>query len=330
MTASSICSCFCIVASLALLSAPATAHVSLEKAETESGKGYKAVIKVPHGCEGQPTIEVRVEIPEGYIGVKPMPKAGWKIETTRGAYASSYGYYHGPLSEGVKTVTWSGGELPDDYYDEFVVAGFIARELKPDPLYFKVYQKCPKGELSWSEIPAEGVDTHSLKSPAASLTLVAASSEGHEHHSSGGNAGQPGGSAAQTIGKLSIEAAWARATPAGAKVGAGYLTIRNTGTEADALVGVRADFAVRSEIHDMTITDGVMRMRELTDGLPIPPGGSVELKPGGLHVMFLDLKSGLKAGETVKVKLKFKSGAEGEAEFSVAPIGASGPEHKHN
>jgi copper(I)-binding protein len=78
------------------------------------------------------------------------------------------------------------------------------------------------------------------------------------------------------------------------------------------------------------MTDGVMRMREVTDGLAIPPGGSVELKPAGLHIMFLDLKTGLKAGETAKAKLKFKSGAEGEVEFSVAAVGASEPEHKHN
>jgi periplasmic copper chaperone A len=75
----------------------------------------------------------------------------------------------------------------------------------------------------------------------------------------------------------------------------------------------------------------VMRMREVADGLTIPPGGSVDLKPGGLHIMFVDLKSGLKAGETVKAKLKFKSGAEGEVQFSVAPIGARAPaEHKHD
>ena len=313
-----------IIMATGSFSTNAQAHVSLEKDEAEIGKGYKAVLKVPHGCEGEPTISVTLDIPEGYIGVKPMPKAGWKTEARRGAYAANYAYYHGAvLKDGVSSVTWSGGELPDDFYDEFTVNGFIARELKPGPLYFKVLQKCPKGELSWSEIPAEGVDAHSLKSPAASLTLVAAATEGHEHH----------GSAAEkstTIGNLAIEKPWARATPTGAKVGAGYLTIRNTGTEADALVAIETDFAGRSEIHDMTMTDGVMRMREVTDGLAIPAGGSVELKPAGLHVMFLDLKTGLKAGETVKAKLKFKSGAEGEAEFSVAPIGAAGPEHKHN
>lgn len=346
MKAPAISSCFCIVASLALLATSASAHVSLEKGEAEIGKGYKAVLKVPHGCDGQPTIAVTLDIPEGYIGVKPMPKAGWKTETARSAYAASYAYYHGAvLEDGVTSVTWSGGELPDDFYDEFVVSGFIARELKPGPLYFKVQQKCAKGEMSWNEIPAEGADPHSLKSPAASLTLVAGSSEAHDH-ASGGSTGESGssvgaaagrgadkaagGGTSLAIGKLAIEAPWARATPAGAKVGAGYLTIRNTGTEADALVAVEADFAGRSEIHDMTMTDGVMRMREVTDGLAIPAGGSVELKPGSLHIMFLDLKSGLKAGETVKAKLKFKSGAEGEVEFAVAPIGAGAPpEHKH-
>jgi uncharacterized protein YcnI/copper(I)-binding protein len=339
-----------------LLVQTAIAHVSLEKDEAEIGKGYKAVLKVPHGCDGEPTIAVKIDIPEGYIGVKPMPKPGWKTETARGPYAASYAYYHGAeLKDGVTSVTWSGGELPNDFYDEFVVSGFIARELKPGPLYFKVRQTCAKGEMSWNEIPAAGVNPHSLKSPAASLALVAANAEAHEHdhaaaggqkqsaggaqkqsaggghdQAAGASTGEAGSSAGQTIGKLDIETAWARATPTGAKVGAGYLTIRNTGTEADALVSIAADVAGRSEVHDMTMVDGVMRMREVADGLAIPPGGSVELKPGGLHIMFLDLKTGLKAGETIKAKLKFKSGAEGEVEFSVAPIGASAPEHKHH
>jgi uncharacterized protein YcnI/copper(I)-binding protein len=325
-----ITSCFRIIASLALLATSAQAHVSLEKDEAQIGKSYKAVLKVPHGCDGEPTVAVTLDVPEGYIGVKPMPKAGWKTETKRGDYAANYAFYHGAvLKDGVTSVTWSGGELPDDFYDEFVVNGFVARELKPGPLYFKVLQKCAKGEMSWSEIPAEGVDPHSLKSPAASLTLVAATAEGHDHHGSGGSSGQAGGND-QAIGTVAVEKPWARATPAGAKVGAGYLTLRNTGSEADTLVGIDADFAGRTEIHDMTMTDGVMRMREVPDGLAVAPGGTVELKPGGLHIMFLDLKSPLKAGEPVKAKLKFKSGAEGEVEFSVAPIGAEAPEHKHH
>ncbi len=78
------------------------------------------------------------------------------------------------LKDGISSVTMVGRRVARRLYDEFIVNGFIARELKPGPLYFKVLQKCPKGELSWSEIPAQGADPHSLKSPAASLTLVAA------------------------------------------------------------------------------------------------------------------------------------------------------------
>ena len=117
---------------LLALSVPAHAHVSLEQREATRGASYKAVLKIPHGCDGEATHTVRVDIPEGFIGVKPMPKPGWAIKTTRSAYAQSYGYYHGPLGEGVTTIEWSGGSLPDDYYDEFVAAGFLARELKGD------------------------------------------------------------------------------------------------------------------------------------------------------------------------------------------------------
>lgn len=309
-----------------MLAQSAAAHVSLEQGEAEIGKSYKAVLKIPHGCDGEPTIAVKIDIPEGYIGVKPMPKPGWKTETARGSYAANYAYYHGAvLKDGVSSVTWSGGELRDDFFDEFVVSGFIARELRPGPLYFKVQQKCANGELSWSEVPAAGADPHSLKSPAAILTLVAGDAGEHtRHHAAAGPASNV------TIGKLEIDTAWARATPAGATVGAGYLTIRNTGSEPDTLVGIEADFAGRAEIHEMSMTDGVMRMRQLENGVAIPAGGSAELKPGGTHIMFLDLKSPLKAGEQVKAKLKFKSGAEGEVNFAIAPIGANAPEHKHH
>jgi uncharacterized protein YcnI len=305
-----------------LLALPAEAHVSLEKPETARGKSYKAVLKIPHGCDGSPTHTVRVDIPEGFIGAKPMPKAGWTIKTTRGPYAQSYGYYHGPISEGVKQIEWSGGELPDDFYDEFVAAGFVAKELKDEALYFKVVQICDKGELSWSEIAAAGQNPHDLKAPAAVLKIA------------GGEKADAGDSGKVTIGTLSVEGAWSRATAEGAKVGAGYLKVTNTGSAADTLVGVETPVAGRGEIHDMTMTDGVMRMRKLADGLEIPAGGTVELKPGGMHLMLLDLTQPLVAGTRVPVKLTFKSGAVGEIELSVQALGAksgggSDGDHEH-
>lgn len=308
---------------LFLTATPAIAHVSLEKPETQRGKSYKAVLKVPHGCDGAATHTVRMEVPEGFIGVKPMPKPGWTIKTIRGAYAQSYGYYHGPLTEGVTQIEWSGGSLPDDYYDEFVASGFIARELTDKVLYFKVVQVCDKGELSWSEVPGEGVDSHDLEAPAAVLKIAGGGEAAHEHKH-GDSTGAAAEDGAATIGTLAVEGAWTRATAGGAKVGAGYLTIRNAGSAADTLVGVETSVAGRGEIHDMTMTDGVMRMRRLADGLEIPAGGSVELKPGGKHLMLMDLKSPLVEGERVTLKLTFKSGATGEVELPVRALGASG------
>ncbi len=92
-------------------------------------------------------------------------------------------------------------------------------------------------------------------------------------------------------GALTIEAPWARATPGGAQVAGGFMKITNTGSEPDRLVGGTVPFAGRFEVHEMTMDGGVMKMRELSKGLEIKPGETVELKPGGYHVMFMDLKS---------------------------------------
>ena len=301
------------------LAPSAFAHVSLEKSETERGRSYKAVLKVPHGCDGQATHTVRVEIPEGFIGVKPMPKAGWTIKTVRGAYAQTYGYYHGPLKEGVRQIEWSGGSLPDDFYDEFVAAGFIARELTEPALYFKVVQVCDKGELAWVDIPSAGVDPHDLKAPAARLKIAGAVQTAEARKATDATA---------SAGPLSVEDAWARATAEGAKVGAGYVTIRNNGSAADTLVSVATPLAGRGEVHDMTMEDGVMRMRRL-DALEIPAGGSVELKPGGKHLMFMNLTERLTEGGSVPVTLTFKSGATISIELPVKPLGAGSSGHGH-
>src|SRR2546421_7996335 len=105
----------------------ASAHVTLETREAPVGAPYKAVLRVPHGCDGAATIAVRMRVPEGMIAVKPMPKPGWKIETVTGQYPKTYSYFHGAkLTEGVVEVSFSGGSLPAGYYDEFVFTGFIA------------------------------------------------------------------------------------------------------------------------------------------------------------------------------------------------------------
>ena len=129
---------------------------------------------VPHGCAGSPTVKLRVQIPEGVIGIKPMPKPGWTLEMVKGKYAAEYEFHGGKLSEGVKEVVWSGGKLPDHQYDEFVVSTFLTDGMKPNTtLFFPVVQECEQGVSRWIDIPREGeVHGHGSKSPAPGVKLM--------------------------------------------------------------------------------------------------------------------------------------------------------------
>lgn len=138
--------------------------------------------------------------------------------------------------------------------------------------------------------------------------------------------------AAQTynIGPLKIEVPWTRATPGGAKVAGGYMTITNTGTESDRLIGGTFPLAGRFEVHEMKMVNGVMEMREIDGGLEIPPGQKVELRPGGYHVMFMDLREPLKQGEKLKGQLRFQKAGTLDIEYRVEAIGVQSPaRHGH-
>ncbi len=133
-----------------------------------------------------------------------------------------------------------------------------------------------------------------------------------------------GSASADTIevGALTIDAPWARATPAAAPVAGGYLTITNNGDTADRLIAGAAAFAGRIEIHEMAMTDGVMRMRELADGLEIAPGETVVLEPGSYHVMFMQLAAPLVEGETRDVTLEFERAGSVDLSFAVRSLAA--------
>jgi len=134
----------------------------------------------------------------------------------------------------------------------------------------------------------------------------------------------PAAAAGVKIGDLSIDGAWARATPKGAEVGAGYLTIHNDGATPDRLTGVSADFA-QAQVHEMKMANGVMEMREVTGGVEIPAHGTVKLAPGGYHVMFVGLKKPLVKGETAHVTLSFEHAGQGAVDLPVEGAGAAGP-----
>ena len=122
---------------------------------------------------------------------------------------------------------------------------------------------------------------------------------------------------------IAVEQPWARATPAGARTGAVYLTVANKANTADRLTSVSSDVAAKVQIHEMAVVNGVMQMRQLVNGLAIPAGGSVTLKPGSYHVMLIGLKKALTAGETVPLTLTFAKAGNISVTVPVKTMGAS-------
>lgn len=122
------------------------------------------------------------------------------------------------------------------------------------------------------------------------------------------------------VGDLILENVRARATLPGAPVAGGYLTITNNGSQSDRLTGGSADFAGKLEVHEMKMENDVMKMRQLKDGIEIPAGGSIELKPGGYHIMFMKLAEQLKEGESRKAVLEFDKAGSVTVDFDVAKL----------
>jgi hypothetical protein len=153
----------------------------------------------------------------------------------------------------------------------------------------------------------------SVRSPAVGLLALAAVCAG------------PASAQQVKAGDLAIDHAWTRATPAGATVGAGYLTIENKGATADRLMGVATAVAARAEVHEMTMNNGVMMMRPVQGGLSIPPGQSVALAPGGYHIMMMGLKAPLKEGGKIALTLEFEKAGRVDVALDVQGLGAQQP-----
>ncbi len=127
------------------------------------------------------------------------------------------------------------------------------------------------------------------------------------------------------LGDLEISVPWTRAMPPAADAGGGFMTIRNTGTVDDRLVSAASPVAGEIQIHTMDVTDGIMRMRELEDGLPIPAGTTVHLAPGGFHLMFLSLPAPIAVGAPISVTLVFERAGTITVDLTVVPPGAPAP-----
>jgi len=175
-----------IIAACALLSGAGAsfAHITLQDPVAAAGAGYRAALRVGHGCEGASTTEVKVTIPAGFNGAQPMPKPGWTLYTQVGKLAEPYVSHGTKYTDGVLEIRWLANgpdnALSDAFYDEFVFRG--TTPAKPGPLWFKVVQTCEKGSNAWVEVPAAGTSTKGLKAPAALLEVLDVRATGEHSH----------------------------------------------------------------------------------------------------------------------------------------------------
>jgi uncharacterized protein YcnI len=147
---------------------PAAAHVTLEVQQAPANSTYRAVFRVPHGCDGAAMTRMTVRLPESVTEARPMPKPGWTLRTTpRGEAATGHGTTP-PLAE----IVWEGGRLEDAHYDEFIVR--LRLPDRPGELfYIPVVQDCEGGKVAaWVEIPEPGQRVTQLRYPAPAVRLA--------------------------------------------------------------------------------------------------------------------------------------------------------------
>lgn len=116
---------------------------------------------------------------------------------------------------------------------------------------------------------------------------------------------------------IRVEQPWSRAMPPAAPAAAAYFVLHNEGNQADRLIGASATIAGRAELHEHAHVGGVMQMREVAGGIPLPAGGQVSFQPGGFHVMLLELPRQLKEGEHFPLTLRFEKAGELRVEVPV-------------
>lgn len=157
---------------VAALGYPASAHVTIDPRDAPANGYFKAQFRISHGCKGSPTVRVRVRLPEGTLSVKPQPKPGWQVEIKRIKLAHPLDNGHGgKVTESVGEVSWYGGSLLDEHFDEFAV--MMRLPDRPDAtLYFPVVQECAQGANRWVEIPEAGKTLRDLREPAPALRLT--------------------------------------------------------------------------------------------------------------------------------------------------------------
>jgi copper(I)-binding protein len=314
---------------LTLLSASAwfipstvSAHAVLADQTALAGSYYKGAIRIGHGCDGSATTGIKLFIPAGFEGAKPQPKTGWTLKVKKAKLAEPYQSHGKTVTEDVVELEWNANSkenaLPDGAFDEFAFMTKLPD--KAGAAWLRVLQTCEKGQNDWAEVPSAGVSTKGIKSPAALLNIKAE-----------GAAGAPMGNA-----NVAISDVWVRPTVAGQKATGAFLKL--VAKENSKLLSVSTPIAGVAEIHEMKMEGNVMKMAPIPS-LDLPAGKVVELKPGGYHLMLMDLKSPVDKGAKVPVTLKFQDakGAKFQVDLVVdaamptaANKDAAGSQHQHH
>ena len=165
---------------LAMAALPAFAHVTLAVDKAPAGSYFKAVLQVPHGCKGAATTGITVLLPEGVQKPRPQPKTGWTLDFKKEKLAQAYDFYGEKVTEDVRQISWTKGNLPDDQFDEFGISLKLP-EAAGRVLLFKVIQYCGDQKTEWTIDPATLPAGHAHHStPAATLTLLPAN-PAHTH-----------------------------------------------------------------------------------------------------------------------------------------------------
>jgi uncharacterized protein YcnI len=168
-----------VIVVFGLWSFPASAHVVVDPAAAPAGGYTKLTFRVPHGCDGSPTVKITVQIADGVLSVKPQVHPGWEIAIKKKKLAKAVQLHGEDVTEVVSEVSWSGGPLADEYMDEFGMSVKLP-SIKGARLLFPVIQECKKGTMSWTAARASGHGDHAGSLPAPAIHLTAPRA-GHHH-----------------------------------------------------------------------------------------------------------------------------------------------------
>lgn len=157
--------------------APTAAHVTATPNSAPAGSYFRTALRIGHGCEGSPTVALRVTVPDGIYTIRPQMKPGWTITIHKSPLPAPVDIGHGhSTSEKIDWIEWRGGPLPDAYFDEFGLSMKLPDAASDTAIYFPAIQECAEGARHWIEMPA-GDGAH-LKDPAPAITLTPSS---HKH-----------------------------------------------------------------------------------------------------------------------------------------------------